>query len=216
MFLAKDVAEWIDYSKDSKGNYRLYKMMDMVEEEEKIKYLVDSINGGVTSKARNTQEMWFLTEEGLYEVLMQSRKPIAKEFKKEVKKILKQIRQTGGYIPVKQDDSEVEVLAKAFNIINKTNIMLENEVKALKGKLDGRDKSVTLTDGVKLLEIKGLNSTIFNISGLIPLFFYVLRGKLRINREKIFFNKIYTKEKLFMIKLKTGTFKYAQLCEMSI
>ena len=214
LFLAKDVAEWIDYSKDSKGNYRLYKMMDMVEEEEKIKYLVDSINGGVTSKARNTQEMWFLTEEGLYEVLMQSRKPIAKEFKKEVKKILKQIRQTGGYIPVKQDDSEVEVLAKAFNIINKTNIMLENEVKALKGKLDGRDKSVTLTDGVKLLEIKGLNSTIFNISGLIPLFFYVLRGKLRINREKIFFNKIYTKEKLFMIKLKTGTFKYAQLCEM--
>lgn len=208
LFLAKDVAEWIDYSKDSKGNYNVSAMLSNVDEEEKTKIFMNLNNSKVGS---NT---WFLTENGLYEVLMQSRKPIAKEFKKEVKKILKQIRQTGGYIPVKQGDSEVEVLAKAFNIINKTNIMLENEVKALKGKLDGRDKSVTLTDGVKLLGIKGLNSTIFNISGLIPLFFYVLRGKLRINREKIFFNKIYTKEKLFMIKLKTGTFKYAQLCEM--
>lgn len=28
------------------------------------------------------RKMWFLTEDGLYEVLMQSRKPIAKEFKK--------------------------------------------------------------------------------------------------------------------------------------
>ena len=36
--------------------------------------------------------MWFLTEQGLYEVLMQSRKPIAKDFKRGVKKLLKGIR----------------------------------------------------------------------------------------------------------------------------
>ena len=41
--------------------------------------------------------MYFLTEEGLYEVLMQSRKPIAKEFKKQVKIILKDIRKHGMY-----------------------------------------------------------------------------------------------------------------------
>lgn len=40
--------------------------------------------------------MWFLTEQGLYEVLMQSRKPIAKDFKRGVKTLLKGIR-TGGY-----------------------------------------------------------------------------------------------------------------------
>lgn len=39
-----------------------------------------------------------MTEDGLYEVLMTSRKPIAKQFKKEVKKILKEIRLTGGYV----------------------------------------------------------------------------------------------------------------------
>ena len=38
------------------------------------------------------REMWFLTEDGLYEVLMQSRKPIAKEFKKQVIKILDDLR----------------------------------------------------------------------------------------------------------------------------
>ena len=152
LFLAKDVAEWIDYAKTGQGYYDISSMLTTVDSDEKIK----------TISTNNSRSSWFLTEDGLYEVLMQSRKPIAKAFKKEVKKILKQIRQTGGYIPVKQGDSEVEVLAKAFNIINKTNIMLENEVKALKGKLDGRDKSVTLTDGVKLLGIKGLNSTIFN------------------------------------------------------
>lgn len=42
-------------------------------------------------------ETWFLTEDGLYEVLMQSRKPIAKQFKKGVKEILKSIRRTGEF-----------------------------------------------------------------------------------------------------------------------
>jgi len=47
-------------------------------------------------KAGNTitglQEQWFLTEDGIYEVLFISRKPIAKEFKKWVRKTIKQIR----------------------------------------------------------------------------------------------------------------------------
>ena len=58
--------------------------------------------------------MWFLTEDGLYEVLMQSRKPIAKQFKKKVKEILKQIRKTGGYIPVAEDEDDATIMAKAL------------------------------------------------------------------------------------------------------
>ncbi len=82
LFLAKDVAEWIEHSQVSK-------MMLIVGEEEKVRKIVPTLGGN--------QEMWFLTEEGLYEVLMQSRKSIAKEFKKEVKKILKDIRKYGMY-----------------------------------------------------------------------------------------------------------------------
>lgn len=59
------MAEWIDYSKDGKGNYRLYKMVEVVDEDEKMKIAHPTINGVLV-------EMWFLTEDGLYEVLMQS------------------------------------------------------------------------------------------------------------------------------------------------
>lgn len=40
-------------------------------------------------RAGQRRECNFLTEDGLYEVLFQSRKPIAKQFKKGVKEILK-------------------------------------------------------------------------------------------------------------------------------
>ena len=80
LFLAKDVADMIGHSNVSK-------MMSSVDDDEKV------LTNGYT--LGGSQEMWFLTEYGLYEVLMQSRKPIAKEFKKEVKEILKQLRKTG-------------------------------------------------------------------------------------------------------------------------
>ena len=95
LFLAKDVAEWIEHSKVSI-------MLESVDDDEKIKKICEVNNSYFTSfKARKTQEMWFLTENGLYEVLMLSRKPIAKQFKKEVKKILHQLRVKGGYITEK-------------------------------------------------------------------------------------------------------------------
>ncbi|MDC4241658.1 MULTISPECIES: phage antirepressor KilAC domain-containing protein [Clostridium] len=83
LFLAKDVKEWIEHSDVSM-------MLKKVDEEEKVTNNVCTLGG--------IQQAWFLTEDGLYEVLMQSRKPIAKQFKKEVKKILKQIRTTGGAV----------------------------------------------------------------------------------------------------------------------
>lgn len=83
LFLAKDVKEWIEHSDVSM-------MLKKVDKEEKVTNNVCTLGG--------IQQAWFLTEDGLYEVLMQSRKPIAKQFKKEVKKILKQIRTTGGAV----------------------------------------------------------------------------------------------------------------------
>ena len=82
LFRAADVAKWINHSDVSK-------MIQKVDDDEKGTNIVRTPGGN--------QEVWFLTEDGLYEVLMQSRKPIAKQFKKGVKQILKQIRQTGSY-----------------------------------------------------------------------------------------------------------------------
>lgn len=88
LFLAKEVAEWIDYAKRSDGSYQVGQMLQTIDDDEKI-FTVNNVNG---------REMWFLTEDGVYEILMQSRKPIAKQFKKEVKAVLKSIRKHGAYI----------------------------------------------------------------------------------------------------------------------
>ena len=82
LFLAKEVAEWIEHSRASE-------MLKSIDEDEKLMQTI-------LASGQNRQ-MWFLTEDGVYEVLMQSRKPIAKIFKKEVKKILKDIRKHGMY-----------------------------------------------------------------------------------------------------------------------
>lgn len=83
LFLAKDVAEWIEHTD-------LSRMVDLVDEGEKLKRTL-YVSG-------QNREVWLLTEDGLYEVLMQSRKPIAKQFKKKVKEILHTIRKHGAYM----------------------------------------------------------------------------------------------------------------------
>lgn len=80
LFRASDVAEWL-------GMSNVTDMVSRVDQEELTKLNLGSRSG----------KTWFLTEDGLYEVLMQSRKPIAKQFKKGVKTILKEIRKTGTF-----------------------------------------------------------------------------------------------------------------------
>lgn len=99
LFLAKDVAEWIEHTQPSK-------MVETVDEDEKLM--------GTIFLSGQNREVWMLTEDGLYEVLMQSRKPIAKQFKKGVKEILKTIRKTGSY-SVSKPLSQLEVLQMAVN-----------------------------------------------------------------------------------------------------
>ena len=121
LFLAKDVASWIEHSNVSV-------MLGKVDEDEKILIQIGTLN--------NAYSAWFLTEDGLHEVLMQSRKPIAKEFKKEVKKILKEIRKTGGYIHTTPQDSEQDILAKAYIIAQNKINNLQQELKTVQPLID--------------------------------------------------------------------------------
>ena len=129
LFLAKDVAEWIEYDKSS-----INKMLNKIDESEKVRNIVPTLGGN--------QEMWLLTEDGLYELLMQSRKPIAKDFKKEVKKILKQIRQTGGYIPTTSNSTPLtdeQIMAQALIIAQKTIEKRNKELEVIKQELYQKD-----------------------------------------------------------------------------
>jgi prophage antirepressor-like protein len=138
LFLAKEVAECIDYAKTSQGYYDVSRMVGTVDEEEKHlrTIFVDGRN----------YEMWFLTEDGLYEVLMQSRKPIAKEFKKGVKEILKSIRKTGGYIATKQDDTPEEIMARALTIAQATLAKREERLKQLEAQTEQQQATIKLQD----------------------------------------------------------------------
>ena len=80
LFLAKEVVKFI-------GAKNVSQMLEPIDVDEKGVYFVDTLGG--------PQKCLCLTEDGLYEVLMLSRKPIAKVFKKKVKRILKEYRRTG-------------------------------------------------------------------------------------------------------------------------
>lgn len=83
LFLAKDIADMLEIKNNRD-------MLNNVDEDEKLMSLV--------STSGQNRNMWFLTEDGLYEVLMTSRKPQAKVFKRKVKEILKSIRKNGAYM----------------------------------------------------------------------------------------------------------------------
>ena len=86
LFLAVDIAKLIDYSVGHTSH-----MLNTVDAHEKRLINVSGRLNSASGGRHNTQK-WFLTEYGLYEVLMQSRKPVARRFKSSVKKILRDLR----------------------------------------------------------------------------------------------------------------------------
>lgn len=118
LFLAKDVAAWIEYDLSS-----VNKLVALVDDDEKVRNIVPTLGGN--------QEMWLLTEDGLYEILMQSRKPIAKQFKKGVKKILHEIRTVGGYMTANDDDTADELMARALIVAQRTIERREERIRLL-------------------------------------------------------------------------------------
>lgn len=127
LFIAQDVAEWIEHTDVST-------MVRTVDSSEKLVQTV------LVSAQR--RQMLFLTEDGMYEVLMQSRKPIAKEFKKQVKIILKSIRKTGSY--------SIENLSPAEAFLKQAQMMVdfERRQKEIEVQFD------TVKDRIHLVESK--------------------------------------------------------------
>jgi len=100
MFLATEIADIIGHSKSDM-------MIKSIDEDEKIKVnnvYVDGRTGG--------NGTWMVTEQGLYEICMLSRKPIAKEMKKKVKEYLMRIRLSGGAV---QEGREQEFVDNNFS-----------------------------------------------------------------------------------------------------
>lgn len=68
-----------------------------------------------------TQSVTFITESGLYDVILRSDSVDAKPFRKWVtSEVLPAIRKTGGYMVAKQDDTPEEIMARALMIATET------------------------------------------------------------------------------------------------
>ena len=126
LFLAKDVAEWIDYARTGDGYYNVNKMLQTVDAEEKYKTkILATTNSGsknlsqetipMDSNGKSRDPFLFLTEDGLYEVCMQSRKPIAKQMKKQIKEYLRNIRKTGGAVDFGKESQFIEHYFPSFS-----------------------------------------------------------------------------------------------------
>lgn len=75
----------------------------------------------LTDALGRPQSTYIVNEPGLYSLISKSRKPEAKRFKHWVNhEVLPQIRRTGGYIPVAEQDDEKVILSKAVLILNRT------------------------------------------------------------------------------------------------
>lgn len=115
-FKADDVAKCIEHSNTSK-------MMNMVNKEEKKVVNLTLTNGYSQVShggARLTTEYNMISEFGLYGLLFKSRLPKAEEFNNKVMLTLKQIRLTGGYIPVNEQDTEETIQQRANEIVKET------------------------------------------------------------------------------------------------
>ena len=106
-FVGKDVAEILGYSntKDAIAKH--------VDDEDKL--------GAQIATSGQNRNMTIINESGLYSLILSSKMPKAKEFKRWVTaEVLPAIRKTGGYIAGSEKMSDAELMAKAVLVAQAT------------------------------------------------------------------------------------------------
>lgn len=78
-------------------------------------------------------ETWFVTESGLYAVILRSDKPNAKKFRKWVtSEVLPTIRKTGGYEIPKSTSGQIQLLAQGYTELEEAVNSIKEDVTELK------------------------------------------------------------------------------------
>ncbi len=154
-FVAKDVCDVLGYTNASKA------ISDHVDSEDKLN------NESLSSLGQRGG--WLVNESGLYSLVLSSKLPTAKEFKRWVThEVLPSIRRTGGYIQTSDADTDEDILAKAVLVAQKTierkNQQLQakdNQIKELEPKAKALDDftnvpdALLVRDAAKLLSNSG-------------------------------------------------------------
>lgn len=129
-FVGKDVAEALGYGT---GKSLANAVANHVDEEDK----------GVTEMMTpgGRQKITIINESGLYSLVLSSKLPTAKKFKRWVtSEVLPAIRKTGGYIAGSENMTEAEIMARAVLIGQRTIAEQQKRISELKPKAEYTEK----------------------------------------------------------------------------
>ncbi len=157
-FVGKDVADILGYQNGSRDVNR------HVDEDDRQNYQ----NGTFESNRGLT----IINESGLYSLILSSKMPKAKEFKRWVtSEVIPAIRKTGGYIAGSENMTDAEIMAKAVLVAQSTIQQrdqrikeLESDVAAAKPKVlfadavSASDSTILIGDLAKILKQNGYNT----------------------------------------------------------
>lgn len=134
-FVGKDVAEILGYTNPSKA------LVDHVDDEDKLN------NDSLSSLGQRGG--WLINESGLYSLILSSKMPKAKEFKRWVtSEVIPAIRKTGGYIAGSESMTDAEIMAKAVLVAQSTIRQRDQRIKELESDVAAAKPKVLFADAV--------------------------------------------------------------------
>lgn len=123
------------------------------------------LDGGVISNEvipdsiGRQQEMTFVNEDGLYDVILDSRKPEAKVFRKWVtSEVLPSIRKTGGYIAARAEDTPEEIMARALLVAQDTLRRRDERIAQLQQENESQQEKIK-ADAPKVLFAEAVSTS---------------------------------------------------------
>lgn len=134
-FVAKDVCDCLDIRTNDAAN--------SLDEDEKGYESVVSLGGA--------QQSLIISEPGLYSLILRSRKPEAKAFKRWIThEVIPAIRRTGGYMAAGQSDTPESIMARAVLIAQDTITRLQERTTALETQAEADRPKVVFADSIEV------------------------------------------------------------------
>lgn len=163
LLVAKDIVEKLGYDLSGKHVASEY-IKSHCDEEDYI--FVDKNSPLKYGSVINYKDLgqrggYLINESGVYALILGSELPSAKRFKRWItKEVIPQIRKTGGYIPIKEEDTNETIMAKAYLIATETLAKQKELVNKLQPLADVAETRIekkgclSLTDVTKSLGFK--------------------------------------------------------------
>ena len=150
-FVAADVCKALEIGNPTDAMRRL-------DADERTLVSIEGASNGLPVNAVN--------EPGLYTLILGSRKPEAKQFKRWITHdVLPSIRRTGGYIAAKVDDTPEEIMARALLIANDTIQRQKKQIEADRPKVSYCDEILRCENAILATTIEkeyGMSAVSFN------------------------------------------------------